>query len=56
MMSTVPQPRNWAFPIVITTDAHSVDGLDVMRYGVLQARRARPDQGTTSPIRAVGLS
>ena len=27
-------------PIVISTDAHSVDGLAVMRYGVLQARRA----------------
>jgi len=26
-------------PITIATDAHSVDGLDVMRYGVLQARR-----------------
>ena len=27
-------------PIVINTDAHSVRGLDVMRYGILQARRA----------------
>jgi DNA polymerase (family X) len=26
-------------PIVISTDAHSADGLEVMRYGVLQARR-----------------
>jgi DNA polymerase (family 10) len=26
-------------PIVISTDAHSTTGLDVMRYGVLQARR-----------------
>ena len=26
-------------PIVINTDAHSTDGLDVLRYGVLQARR-----------------
>jgi DNA polymerase (family 10) len=25
--------------VVISTDAHSTDGLDVMRYGVLQARR-----------------
>lgn len=25
--------------IVISTDAHSVDGLDVMKYGILQARR-----------------
>ncbi len=27
-------------PIAINTDAHSVDGMDVMRYGVNQARRA----------------
>jgi DNA polymerase (family 10) len=26
-------------PIVISTDAHRRDGLDVMRYGILQARR-----------------
>ena len=26
--------------IVISTDAHSTDGLDKMRYGILQARRA----------------
>lgn len=26
-------------PIVINTDAHHTDGMDVMRYGVLQARR-----------------
>jgi DNA polymerase (family 10) len=27
-------------PIVISTDAHNVDGLNSMQYGVLQARRA----------------
>lgn len=27
-------------PIVISTDAHQVDGLDKLRYGILQARRA----------------
>lgn len=27
-------------PIVINSDAHSISGLDVLRYGVLQARRA----------------
>lgn len=27
-------------PIVISTDAHSTEGLDVLRYGILQARRA----------------
>ena len=26
-------------PVVISTDAHSPDGLDTMRYGVMQARR-----------------
>ncbi|MDA8744096.1 DNA polymerase/3'-5' exonuclease PolX [Rubripirellula amarantea] len=26
-------------PIVINTDAHSIDGLDVMGYGIIQARR-----------------
>jgi DNA polymerase (family 10) len=26
-------------PIVISTDAHATSGFDVMRYGVLQARR-----------------
>lgn len=31
--------KRMQIPIVISTDAHSIDGLDVMRYGVLQARR-----------------
>jgi DNA polymerase (family 10) len=31
--------KRHGIPIVINTDAHHVDGLDVMRYGVLQARR-----------------
>jgi DNA polymerase (family 10) len=32
--------KSHGIPIVIDTDAHSVDGLSDMRYGVLQARRA----------------
>ena len=32
--------KSLGVPIAICTDAHSVEGLDVMRYGVLQARRA----------------
>jgi DNA polymerase (family 10) len=32
--------KSRGIPIVINTDAHSIDGLDCMRYGVLQARRA----------------
>jgi len=32
--------KRHGIPIVISTDAHSVIGLDCMRYGILQARRA----------------
>lgn len=32
--------RDLGIPIVISTDAHSTGGMDVMRYGVYQARRA----------------
>lgn len=31
--------KRLGIPIVISTDAHSIDGLDVMRFGVMQARR-----------------
>ncbi len=31
--------RTMGIPIVINTDAHSTNGLDVMRFGILQARR-----------------
>jgi DNA polymerase (family 10) len=31
--------KSHGVPIVINTDAHSVTGLDVMRFGILQARR-----------------
>jgi DNA polymerase (family 10) len=31
--------KRLGIPIVISTDAHSVAGLDVMRFGILQARR-----------------
>ena len=31
--------KDHGVPIVISTDAHRPDGLDVMRYGILQARR-----------------
>jgi DNA polymerase (family 10) len=31
--------KNYGVPIVISTDAHNISGLDTMRYGVLQARR-----------------
>ncbi len=32
--------RDHGIPIVISTDSHSVNGFDVMQYGVFQARRA----------------
>jgi DNA polymerase (family 10) len=32
--------KEHGIPIVISTDAHSIEGLRTMRYGVLQARRA----------------
>jgi DNA polymerase (family 10) len=31
--------KSLGIPIVINTDAHSTSGMDVMRYGILQARR-----------------
>ncbi len=31
--------KNYRIPIVISTDAHNINGLDAMRFGVLQARR-----------------
>ncbi|NND97416.1 MAG: DNA polymerase/3'-5' exonuclease PolX, partial [Pirellulaceae bacterium] len=31
--------KRMGIPIVISTDAHSTDGMDVMRYGIKQARR-----------------
>jgi DNA polymerase (family 10) len=32
--------KQHGIPLVINSDAHSPDGLDVLRYGILQARRA----------------
>ena len=32
--------KQHGIPIVINTDAHSIDGLDVMSCGIQQARRA----------------
>jgi DNA polymerase (family 10) len=31
--------KNLGVPIVISTDSHRTDGLDAMRYGIMQARR-----------------
>ncbi|TWU26752.1 DNA polymerase/3'-5' exonuclease PolX [Novipirellula galeiformis] len=44
--------KRHGIPIVISTDAHSTDGLDVMRYGIKQARRGgltKADVANTRP-------
>ncbi len=44
--------KEHGIPIVISTDAHSTAGLDDLRYGVLQARRAgltKEDVANTRP-------
>jgi DNA polymerase (family 10) len=48
--------RERGIPVVISTDAHSVQGLDVVRYGILQARRAgltKNDVANTRPWKDV---
>ena len=45
--------RDHGIPIVINTDSHSVDGFDVLQYGVDQARRAgltAKDVANTRPL------
>jgi DNA polymerase (family 10) len=44
--------KRHGIPIVISTDAHSTAGLEVLRYGILQARRAgltKADVANTRP-------
>lgn len=44
--------KRYGIPIVISTDAHSVNGLDVMRFGIKQARRGgltKEDVANTLP-------
>jgi DNA polymerase (family X) len=46
--------RDLGIPIVISTDSHSVTGLDLMQYGVYQARRAgleKQDVANTRPFK-----
>lgn len=46
--------KRHGIPIVISSDAHSITGLDVLRYGILQARRAgftAADVANTRPWR-----
>ena len=45
--------KRLGIPIVINTDAHSTDGLSVMRYGIMQVRRAgltANDIANTKPL------
>lgn len=51
--------KRHGIPIVINTDAHSIEGLDVMRFGILQARRAgltSADVANTKPWEQVRLN
>lgn len=43
--------KRHGIPLVINTDAHSVGGLEVLRYGVLQARRAGLTKGDVANTR-----
>jgi DNA polymerase (family 10) len=45
--------KSHGVPIVISSDAHSTEGLSVLRYGILQARRAgltKADVANTLPL------
>lgn len=44
--------KQQGIPLVIDTDAHSVDGLAVMRYGILQARRGGLTKGDVANTRS----
>jgi DNA polymerase (family 10) len=45
--------RDMGIPIIIDTDAHSVLGLDVLKYGIDQARRAGLEAGDVANTRPV---
>ncbi len=45
--------KDLGIPIVINTDAHSTSGLDVMQYGVFQARRAGLMKGDVANTRTL---
>jgi DNA polymerase (family 10) len=52
----VAAAKRHGIPIVISSDAHSTGGLDVLRYGVLQARRgglSARDVANTRPWREI---
>ncbi|MCA9137428.1 MAG: DNA polymerase/3'-5' exonuclease PolX [Planctomycetales bacterium] len=46
--------KRLGIPIVISTDAHTIDGMDVMQYGIIQARRGgltKADVANTKPFK-----
>jgi len=45
--------RQAGVPVVISTDAHSIRGLDVMRCGILQARRAGLEKSHVANTRSL---
>jgi len=45
--------RKAGVSLVISTDAHSIRGLDVMRCGILQARRAGLEKGDVANTRSL---
>ena len=45
--------RKAGVPLVVSTDAHSIRGLDVMRCGILQARRAGLEKGDVANTRSL---
>lgn len=46
--------HDYGIPIVINTDAHSVAGLDMMQYGIYQARRAGLEKKDVANTRTWG--
>ena len=45
--------KNYGVPIVISTDSHTIDGLECMRYGVVQARRGGLTKGDVANTRTL---
>lgn len=43
--------KNYGVPVVISTDSHNINGLEAMRYGVLQARRGGLEKGDVANTR-----
>jgi DNA polymerase (family X) len=46
--------KSYGIPIVISSDAHSTEGFGVLRYGILQARRAGLTRADVANTRSLG--